>query len=102
VGLCLICNEGYELYHKYCQRKDYTPLKNSVSSSNSLAHNALHMQQDVLGQTTTNSPGVTYSDSIIQDYVDIQINSKVGQGQPSTNNQNCWERDQSGICLLCN
>lgn len=43
VGRCFLCNEGYELYHKYCQRKDYTPLF-PASNSNSVTLNALHMQ----------------------------------------------------------
>jgi hypothetical protein len=38
--------EGFEIYHKYCQRKDYIPL---IAAPNSQGQNAISMQVDVLG-----------------------------------------------------
>ena len=47
VGRCLICNEGYESFHQYCQRKDYIPLL-APPTTTSTAQNALVMPTDTL------------------------------------------------------
>lgn len=82
-GLCLICNEGYELYHQYCQRKDYLPFFQRASLSGPQIQSALAMSTDILSNsdTITNNISPFKADFISQDYTDIEIKAQIGIGK---------------------
>lgn len=101
VGRCLICNEGYESFHQYCQRKDYIPLLSPATTA-STAQNALLMPTDTLDDSPSPSTSlantkVTRSDYIKQDYADIEVIVSIGQGL-AKNQHSCWQFNPNGGC----
>jgi hypothetical protein len=87
-GRCFMCSEGYDIYHKYCQRKDRIPF---YAPSQPPPLNTLKMQDDSLDTASTSPPtaAIANTDSIVQDYADISIRVGSGQGQ-SVGEQKCW------------
>ncbi len=86
-GRCFMCNEGYDLYHKYCQRKDRIPL---LTPYRPPATSALKMQDDSLDSPSpVPIAAIASMDSIVQDYSDITIRVGSGQGRP-VGEQKCW------------
>lgn len=88
-GRCFICSEGYDIFHKYCQRKDRIPF---FAKPQQTPTNALKMQDDSLDSTSTPVPTASIAsyDSIVQDFTDITIRVASGQGRPVVGDQNCW------------
>ena len=103
-GYCLVCEPGYEMQHRYCQRWDkIMDRKQDYAKSNT--QNAIKMPDDVLGGSSNPVPTQSRfnSDNIITEDNDIEIRTSRGSGWSSTSNsiEGCWLTAADGTCSLC-
>lgn len=102
VGYCLVCSQGYEMQHRFCQRLDRISLIGVPNQSGlSSLTSALQMPTDILSDPV---PAATESklvgpDSLIP--LDYSVKVRSFSSASNKNSDFCWLKGPDGQCKIC-
>lgn len=97
-GYCLICNQGYQIQHRFCQRIDQiSPL--GVPNSPIQTFSALRMPVDILDGAVATASKQLGRDNLYPSDYRVQISSFGNRGTVSSNS--CWLMGMDGQCKVC-
>ena len=101
-GYCLVCRQGYEMHHRFCQRIDWITPYGEINQL-PVTINALQMPTDTLGAgpttTTTLASRRVGQDNILPSELTPSI-STFGSTK-TISSDSCWLRSSNGTCLVC-
>jgi hypothetical protein len=94
-GHCSVCEQGYEMQHRYCQREDQIEPLGGSSGRNS----ALQMPSDVLDGTVVTASVTLGKDNLLPLNYGVTIDSFGSSKAVSAGP--CWLRAPTGLCSVC-